>query len=78
MKKQLTKLEFQKRSTLVAKLVELIELKQDQSVASILSVIFSPHVEKGKKHPYMWTDNETLGVIEKEFLITEDDLHEEN
>jgi hypothetical protein len=67
MKKQLTKLEFQKRSTLVAKLVELIELKQDQ-----------PHVEKGKKHPYMWTDNETLGVIEKEFLITEDDLNEED
>lgn len=78
MKKQLTKLEFQKRSTLIAKLVELLELKQDQPVASILSVIFSPHVEEGKKHPFKWTDNETLGIVEKEIYIAENGTDEED
>lgn len=69
--KQLSKIEFQKRSTLVSKLVQLIELRQNEPVAAILSVVFSPHVSIGNKHPYRWTDNETLGIIEKEIQKVE-------
>lgn len=70
--KKLTIAEFQMRSTLISKLVELVELQQDQRVAAILSVIFSPHVKEGEKKPYLWTDNETLGVIEKELKKIDD------
>lgn len=76
--KQVTKQEFQKRSLLVSKIVEYIELNPHRSVASMFSVIFSPHVKEGVKHPYKWTDNELLGVMEKEIKLSETGNDEED
>lgn len=64
-----TKETYQKRGILVTKLVYLLELSQKESVASILSVLFSPIGEK--IHPFKWDDNTLLGKIEKEIELAE-------
>jgi len=73
--KQLSKQEYQKRGILIQKLAFLLELNNSEPVASILSSIFSPIGEK--KHPYKWSDNETLGVIEREIQKVENGEDEE-
>lgn len=62
--KQLTKHEFHRRSTLVTRLVSLIELNQEESVAQILCYLTSRHGKE--KNPYYMSDNEFLGVVELE------------
>lgn len=67
--KQLSKHEFQRRSTLVTKLVQLIELNQSETVSQILCYLVSRH---GKdKNPYHMSENEFLGVVEKELRRVE-------
>jgi len=72
---KLTKQEYQKRGILIQKLAFLLELNQSEGVAAILSYILSPIGEA--KHPMKWTDNEFLGVIEKEIRKTENGEDEE-
>jgi len=73
--KQLTKQEYQKRSLLIQKLTFLLELNQKESVAAILSYLVSPIGEA--KHPYRMTENEFMGIIEREIKKIENGEDEE-
>ena len=73
--KQLTKQEYQKRAILIQKLAFLLELNNREPVAFILSCVVSPIGQQ--KHPSKWSDNELLGVIEKEIFKLENGLDEE-
>lgn len=63
------KQDYQKRSIVVQKLAQLIELNNREPVSRTLSYIFSPIGEK--VHPYNWTDSELLGKLEKEIYNLE-------
>jgi len=58
---------LQKRNILIQKLIFLFELNQYESISRTLANLVSPIGEK--THPYKWTDNEFLGVVER--AITE-------
>lgn len=74
--KQLSKYDYQRRSTLVTQLVELIQLNQNERVGQILCYLSSRH---GKdKNPYYMTDNELLGVVEKELNRLESENEEDD
>lgn len=73
--KQLTKQEYQKRGILIQKLAFLLELNNREPAARILSCILSPIGQE--KHPYKWSDNEFLGVIEKEIFKLENGIDDE-
>ena len=72
---KLSKQEYQKRAILIQKIAFLLELNNKETVASILYYILSPLGEK--KHPYKWTDNEFLGVIEREIYKIENNIDDE-
>jgi len=59
---KIDKQEYQKRSLAIQKLYELLESNPSIPIGEIISTIFSPIGES--KHPFSWTDNETLGKIE--------------
>ena len=73
--KQLSKQEYQKRAILIQKLAFLLELNNKETTAFILSCILSPIGQT--KHPSKWSDNEFLGVIEKEIFKIENGIDEE-
>jgi len=73
--KQLTKQEYQKRGLLINAIARLIELKQGEPVAAILSLMLSPIGET--LHPFKWSDNHMLGVVEKEIYKVENNLEDE-
>jgi hypothetical protein len=74
--KQITKQEYQKRALLVQKLAFLLELNHKESVAATLTYLLSPIGQE--VHPYRWTDNQLLGVIEKEIYKIENGLDDED
>ncbi len=76
MMRQLTKQEYQKRALLVQKLTFLLELNTKESVAAILTYLVSPIGQP--VHPFRWTDNELLGVIEKEIYNLENGIEDED
>jgi len=73
--KQLSKQEYQKRALLVQKLAFLLELNQKESVPAILTYLVSPIGEE--RHPFRMTDNDFIGVIEKEIKSIEIGENEE-
>jgi len=74
--KQLSKQEYQKRAILIQKLAFLLELNNKETVASILCYMVSPIGRD--KHPFKWSDNELLGVIEKEINKLENGIDDDD
>lgn len=71
---KLDKKEFQKRSLAIEKLVQYLQLSREPLSAN-LCYLTSPHGRD--KHPYKWSDNELLGILEKEISKIESGEDEE-